>query len=204
MLRYTKKISFRPVVVFFALHPKKRQIYRVQLLTDGNRFMAGNKAHAYTVRDSHLGRCRNITSHRQRRGQLPAGGALHILAPCITHTIDHGHHTAPPLRRAVLHCAAVHGRGHSAPRVPAAQQLTGGAPAPHRTLPRAHPAAPPPGPRAPRLHPLFTDGRPVSGAFAVLHDERLNLMPFLCPASNAIRLGTSSFGILGIRIRPVN
>lgn len=87
--------------------------------------------------------------------------------------------------------------------LPGAQQLTGGAvpPFPCRARSRcvrlAPRAAPVPRASHPTSNPLFTDGRPVSGAFvlpAPLHDDRSNLMPFLCPASNAIRLRSSSFG----------
>ena len=95
--------------------------------------------------------------------------------------------------------------------VPGAQQLTGGAgPAPRAphapprpARPRAQPVRAPhpsPGPRTrvpspPLIHYIRTADRFQARSFCPpLHDDRSNLMPFLCPASNAIRLRSASCG----------
>lgn len=132
------------------------------------------------VGDNHLGRC-NITSHLSVHGQLRAAArALHILG-ILTHktpslvsrahrsgrrrtTLCHCEHGTREQRdeRHAL-CSPMHWR--QCARGPGAQQLTGGAP----LRPRAQPLrAPPPPPRpSPLSNPLFTDGRPVSGAFVL-------------------------------------
>lgn len=71
-----------------------------------------------------------------------------------------------------------------------AQQLTGRSP---RACARNSVRAPAP-PRQPRAtsNPLFTDGRPVSGRANTAPRSLENLMPFLCPVSDAIRLPSSS------------
>lgn len=89
--------------------------------------------------------------------------------------------------------------------VPGAQQLTGGADPATRTRrpprPRAQPVrAPHPSPPArvlspPLIHYLRTADRFQARSLCPpLHDDRSNLMPFLCPASNTIRLRSASCG----------
>lgn len=82
----------------------------------------------------------------------------------------------------------------------AAQQLTGGAvppprPRPPPLFPRAQPVrAPHPSSlSSPLIHYLRTVDRFQARSLCLpLHDDRSNLMPFLCPASNTIRLRTPS------------
>lgn len=87
--------------------------------------------------------------------------------------------------------------------VPGAQQLTGGAGPAHRTgpVPRRRRAQPVRAPHPSRLrsppliHYLRTADRFQARSFCPpLHDDRSNLMPFLCPASNVIRLRSTSVG----------
>lgn len=217
-LRYTQKSA---KYIGFSCLPMATVSWRVTRIATKAGFMHGVKVSGIITSVD------VVTSLRiaRRCGQLLARWALHILAPSITHTIDHTvavHSDVTTLWHSTVRGdgtggvryerRCIGGTRHFAPRaVPGAQQLTGGAgpplppllPLPPRSSPRAllAPARAAGACHTPRLpphptsNPLFTDGRPVSGAFAVLHDERSNLMPFLCPASNAIRLRTSNIRI---------
>ncbi|OWR50161.1 hypothetical protein KGM_202666 [Danaus plexippus plexippus] len=129
-----------------------------------------NSTNTLLAPDNHLGRWRNITFH------LPSNAVswYHQYVEHCTSSPSHTHtHTQAHYRSHTV-CAAV----------PGAQQLTGGAlPSPRGPL--LSPSLPPVSPtcltpplswcvrHTPRLvphptsNPLFTDGRPVSGAFAV-------------------------------------
>lgn len=165
------------------------------------------------VGNNHLGRWRNITSHLQRRrGQL-AGAvlALHILTSHTLHNMITGSSS-----HTLCHChESGRGRGSQTGGVCYQRRCIGGVRGPGRATadgrrspprtplscappsrPRAQPVrAPHPSrPRSPPLiHYLRTADRFQARSFCPpLHDDRSNLMPFLCPASNAIRLRSSS------------
>lgn len=86
-------------MVFFALNPKSAKCinrsgvaYQWQPTHGGEsgKDRLGSDVHAwcFRLRDNHLGRCRNITSHRPASRSAP--GYVSTAHPCHhTHTIDH-------------------------------------------------------------------------------------------------------------------
>lgn len=213
-------------MVFFALNPKSAKCinrsgvaYRWQPTHGGEsgKDRLGSDVHAwcFRLRDNHLGRCRNITSHRPASRSAP--GYVSTAHPRHhTHTIDHtvavhsdvtahtmalerGRAQAGDVRYEVW--TPMHWR-HSVRRGPGRATADGRrrpAPAPRAPRPAAPRsgacATPPASPLTPPLiHYLRTADRFQARSLCpLLHDDRSNLMPFLCPASNAIRLRWSCF-----------
>lgn len=174
-------------MVFFALNPKSAKCinrsgvaYQWQPTHGGEsgKDRLGSDVHAwcFRLRDNHLGRCRNITSHRPASRSAP--GYVSTAHPCHhTHTIDHtvavhsdvtAHTMALERGRAQTGDVRYERRcigGTRCAAVPGAQQLTGGAgprPAPLRpAAPRSGACATPPASplTPPLIHYLRTADR---------------------------------------------